>query len=192
MDPKACLLELIAEIYRDDPDRDRIEELVEAYEQWRARGGFDPVFTKLDYAANETFRFFNVPKTSIVGDSLFMLAKLHIAMKCDGCPYCGRLQLGDNFFSVQIEDGRAVERRECEDCKREFQFDYAPCGMTMRDSHGAWRHVPFTGRKRVVVHVEGGIVQRVEIPTDDIVVEVHDRDDDSKEPLSISEWKKDE
>lgn len=192
MDPKACLLELIAEIYSDDPDHDRIEELVEAHEQWRGGQGFEPNFTAIDFAANESFKFYNVPKTGIGGDSLFALAKSHIAMRLDGCPYCGRMQLNEEFFNTNVQDGFAFEKKECANCKRSFEFKYAPCGMLVNNDCGDWVEVPFQWRKVVVVHVEGGIVQRVDIPSDDIIVEVHDRDDDSEEPLSVSEWKKDE
>jgi len=189
MDPKACLLELIAEIYSDDPDHDRIEELVEAYEQWRGKGGFDTGFTAIDFAANEAFKFYNVPKTGIGGDSLFALAKSHIAMRLDGCPYCGRMQLNEkDFFETVVEDGFAFEKKECANCGGSFQFQYAPCGMLVRDRFDNWVEVPFQHRKMVVVHVEGGVVQDVEIPSDDIIVEVHDYDSDAEEELSVSEW----
>lgn len=190
MDPKMCLLDLIAKIYEDDPDKDRIEELVEAYEEWRKKQGFEPKFDTIDFAANEAFKFYNVGKTGeISGDLLFGSAKLHIAMRLDGCPYCGRMQLDETLEESSFSDGFAFKVSECANCHGKFETKYAPCGLIVLDDSDSWAEVPFHPRKLVKVHVEGGVVQDVEIPSDDITVEVHDYDGDSEEEHSVSDWK---
>lgn len=66
MDPQACLQELLGELASTEPDRDRIEELLEALHGWVKRGGFLPTVFPTDHDGALTHidssELFHVPR----------------------------------------------------------------------------------------------------------------------------------